>query len=54
MLKSYLYASHNWKQNWKTPAGSFLLSFLFSRIDEKWQVLFGPYYIISAYTQDYE
>ena len=33
MLKSYLEASHNWKQNWKTPTGSFFNgSFLFSQI----------------------
>ena len=31
-----------------------LLSFLFSPIAEKWLVVFGPYCIISAYTQDYE
>ena len=54
MLKSYLWASHNWKQNWKTPTGSFLLSFLFGQIVEKWLVLFTPYCIISAYFRDYE
>ena len=32
----------------------FLLSFLFSQIVEKSLVLFGPYCIISTYTQDYE
>ena len=25
MLKSFLLASHNWKQNWKTPTGSFFI-----------------------------
>ena len=32
----------------------FLLLFLFSPIDEKWLIVFGPYCIISTYAQDYE
>ena len=46
--------SQNWKQNWKTPTGSFLLLFMFSPIVEKWLIVFRAYCIISAYTQDCE
>ena len=52
MLKNYFDASHNWKQNWNTPTGSFFIVVLFNQIVEKWLVLFGPYYIISVYAQD--
>ena len=32
----------------------FLLLFSFSPIAEKWLIVFEPYCIISAFTQDYE
>ena len=47
-------ASHNWKQNWKTPTGSFLLPLLFGQMVEKLLILSGSYCNISAYAQHYE